>query len=90
LTNLEEAREDVELKHRDVVVAREVDGGFEGHGFQPRADKMHFVKTLAEHLPRHYRPARRRKRRRRRGEERRHSQKMLAVMNLKKFIKSQK
>lgn len=56
-TNLEEACENVELKHRNEVVACEVDGGFEGHGLQARADEMHFVKALSEDFPRHYRPA---------------------------------
>ena len=56
-TDLEEAREDVKLKHGDVVVARKVDGGLEGHGLQPGADEMHFVKALSEDLPGHYRSA---------------------------------
>lgn len=42
-TNLEEASENVKLKHGDVVVAGEVDSRFEGHGLQARADVMHFV-----------------------------------------------
>lgn len=60
LTDLEEACENVELKHRDVVVAGEVDGGFESHGLQAWADGMHFVKALSEYFPRHYCPARER------------------------------
>ena len=56
-TDLEQACEDVELEHGDIVVAREVDGGLEGHGLQPGADEMHFVKALSEDLPWHYRPA---------------------------------
>lgn len=58
LTNLEEACENVELKHRNVVVAGEVNGGFEGHGLQARADGMHFMKALSEDFPWHYCPAR--------------------------------
>lgn len=34
LTNLEEACENVELKHRNIVVASKVNGGFEGHSLQ--------------------------------------------------------
>lgn len=58
LTNLEEACENVELKHRNIVIAIEVDGGFEGHGLQAWADGMHFMKALSEDFPWHYRPAR--------------------------------
>lgn len=54
LTNLEEACEDVKLKNGNVVVAGEVDGGFEGHGLQTGADGMHFVKALSEDFPWHY------------------------------------
>ena len=60
LTDLEETREDVELEHGDVVVAGQVDGGLEGHGLQPGADEVHFVKALAEHLPGHDGPGGRR------------------------------
>lgn len=58
LTNLEQTCEDVELKHRDVIVAGKVDGGLEGHGLQARADGMQFVKALSEDFPWHYCPAR--------------------------------
>lgn len=53
---LEEPGEDVKLEDGDVVVAGEVDGGLEGHGFQARADGVELVQCLPEHLPRHYSP----------------------------------
>lgn len=53
---LKETSENVELKHRDVVVASEVNRGFESHGLQPGADGVHFVKALPEHLPGYYCP----------------------------------
>lgn len=42
-TNLEEACEDVKLKHGNVVIAGEVNRRFKGHSFQARADVMHFM-----------------------------------------------
>lgn len=57
-TDLEEAREDVKLKDRNVVVAGEVDGGLEGHGLQAGADGVHFVKALSKDFPGHYGPER--------------------------------
>lgn len=60
-TDLEEAREDVKLEDRDVVVAGEVDGGLEGHGLQAGTDGVHFVKALSEDFPGHYRPERQHK-----------------------------
>ena len=49
--------EDVKLKDRDVVIAGEVDGGLEGHGFQRRANGVSLVQGVAELLPRHDDPA---------------------------------
>lgn len=57
-TDLEEAREDVKLEHRDVVVAGEVNGGLQGHGLQAGTDGMHFVKALSKDFPGHYCPER--------------------------------
>lgn len=57
-TDLEEAREDVKLEDRDVVVAGEVNGGLEGHGLQARTDGVHFVKALSKDFPGHYCPER--------------------------------
>ena len=34
MTNLKKACENVVLKHRNIVIAGEVDCGFEGHGLQ--------------------------------------------------------
>ena len=48
--------EDVKLKVRDVVIAREVYGGLEGHGLQPRADAVHLVQSQSEHFPGNYSP----------------------------------
>lgn len=53
---LEKTCKNVKLKDWDVVVAGEVDGGFEGHGLQAWADGMHFVKALPKHFPWHYCP----------------------------------
>ena len=49
--------EDVKLKDGDVVVAGEVNGGLEGHGFQRRANGVSLVQGVAELLPRHNDPA---------------------------------
>lgn len=57
-TDLEEAREDVKLEDRDVVVAGEVNGGLEGHGLQAGTDGVHFVKALSKDFPGHYCPER--------------------------------
>ena len=54
--HLEEPGEDVELKHRNVVVAGEVDGGLESHGLQPQADGMKLVEGLTKCPPWHYGP----------------------------------
>lgn len=45
--------EDVKLKAGDVIVAGKVNGGFQGHGFQRRADLVNFDQRLPEMLPRH-------------------------------------
>lgn len=50
-TYLKESGEDVELKNRDVVVAGEVDGGFERHGFQTWTYGVELVESLTEHPP---------------------------------------
>ena len=55
--DLEESGEDVELKHRDVVVAGQVDGGLQGHGLQAQADGVELMESLAERSPRHDGPA---------------------------------
>lgn len=57
LTNLEEACEDVKLEHRNVVIAGEVNGGFESHSLQTAADGMYVMKALTEDFPWHYCPA---------------------------------
>lgn len=48
---LKQSREDIELEHWDVVIARQVNRGLQGHGFQPRADRVHLVQGLTETLP---------------------------------------
>lgn len=53
---LKKTSKNVELEHGDVVVASEVDCGFESHGLQPGADGVHFLKALPEHLPGYYCP----------------------------------
>lgn len=58
LSYLEEPGEDVKLKDRDVVIAGEVDGGLQGHGFQTWADRVKLVESLAKGPPWHYGPAR--------------------------------
>lgn len=55
--HLKESGEDVKLKDGDVVVAGEVNGGLEGHGFQARADRVEFVQRLSKELPLHDGPA---------------------------------
>ncbi len=44
--------ENVKLKHRDVVVDCEVDGGLESHGLEGRVDLVNVLKNLAEYSPR--------------------------------------
>lgn len=48
---LEKTSEDVELKDGDIVIAGEVDGRFQSHSLQPRADGVHVVKALPKHFP---------------------------------------
>lgn len=54
--HLEEPGEDVELKHRDVVVAGEVDGGLESHGLQAQADGVKLMECLTKRPPWHNGP----------------------------------
>ena len=49
---LEQPREHVKLKVRDVVIAREVDSRLQGHGLQAGADRMNLVQSKSEHFPR--------------------------------------
>ena len=49
---LEQTREHVKLKVGDVIVAREVDSGLQGHGLQAWADGVDLVQGESEHLPR--------------------------------------
>ena len=42
---LEQPREHVKLKVRDVVIAREVDSRLQGHGLQAGADRMNLVQS---------------------------------------------
>lgn len=53
---LKKTSKNVKLEHGDVVVASEVDCGFESHGLQPGADGVHVVKALPEYLPGYYCP----------------------------------
>lgn len=46
--------EDVKLEGGDVVIAGEVDGGLESHGFEGSVDLMHLVQKLTKQLPRYY------------------------------------
>lgn len=55
--HLEQPGENVELKHWDVVVAGEVDGGLESHGLQAQADGVELMKSLAKCPPWHNGPA---------------------------------
>lgn len=56
-TDLEQSGEDVKLKHGDVVVAGQVDGGLQGHGLQTQTDRVELMESLAEGSPRHDGPA---------------------------------
>lgn len=55
--DLEQPGEDVKLKHRDVVVAGQVDGRLQGHGLQAQTDGVELMESLAEGSPRHDGPA---------------------------------
>lgn len=59
--HLKKPGEDVELEHRDIVVAGEVYCGLEGHGLQARADWVKLMQRLAEDLPLDNGPAESRK-----------------------------
>lgn len=48
---LKEPSKDVEFKVGDEVVAREVDGGLEGHRLEAGADRVHLGEGLAKVLP---------------------------------------
>lgn len=55
---LKQPREDIKLKHRDVVVAGEIDGWFQGHGFHPFLEGVHALQLLFKLAPVHYAPVR--------------------------------
>ena len=46
----------VELKVGDEVVASEVDGWLQGHGFEARSDGMDLAQGYSKNFPRNYRP----------------------------------
>ncbi len=44
--------EDVKLKAADIIIAGEVNGGFERHGFQWGTNRVDLTQCLPEYLPR--------------------------------------
>lgn len=53
---LKESCKDVEFKNWNIIIAGQINSGFQSHGLQPRTDGMYFMKGLSEALPRDYCP----------------------------------
>lgn len=53
---LKESCKDVKFKNWNIIIAGQINSGFQSHGFQPRTDGMYFMKGLSEALPRDYCP----------------------------------
>ena len=53
---LKESCKDVKFKHWNIIIAGQINSGFQSHGLQPRTDGMYFMKGLSEALPRYYCP----------------------------------
>lgn len=58
LPYLKQSCEDVELKHGNVVIAGEIYGGLESHGFHPILKCVHILQLHLKTVPLHDAPVR--------------------------------
>lgn len=58
LTHLKQSGEDVKLKHGDVVIAGEIYGRLESHGFHSVLKRVRISQLLLETVPLHDAPIR--------------------------------